>query len=111
LKYCVAELAEHDGHDCPSGSQSCSDSLKLSTADNWLKTNLGPLLSSALFQKDGLLAIVFDEVARMAAATLPCSSSDPLLTRLPAFHLLPAPEHPAPSRQQHWCCSSARQLC
>ena len=55
--------AEHDAHDCPSGGQSCSDSLKLSTADAWLKNNLGPLLSSVLFQKDGLLVIVFDEAA------------------------------------------------
>ena len=39
-----------DAHDC-----------SLSVADNWLKTNIGPLLSSALFQKDGLLLIVFDE--------------------------------------------------
>jgi len=55
--------AEHDVHDCPNGGQSCSDSLKLSTADTWLKINLGPLLSSAQFQKDGLLIIVFDEAA------------------------------------------------
>jgi phosphatidylinositol-3-phosphatase len=40
----------NDGHDCP-----------LSTADNWLKTNLDPLIQSSLFQKDGLLIIVFDE--------------------------------------------------
>ncbi|HEV2491550.1 MAG TPA: alkaline phosphatase family protein, partial [Terriglobia bacterium] len=39
-----------DGHDC-----------SLSTADNWLKSNIGPVLSSALFQKDGLLIVVFDE--------------------------------------------------
>jgi|GEM_PF-792494 len=39
-----------DGHDC-----------SLSTADNWLKSNIGPLLSSALFKKDGLLIVVFDE--------------------------------------------------
>jgi phosphatidylinositol-3-phosphatase len=62
FSYIVAD-AEHDAHDCPSGGQSCSDSLKLSTADAWLKNNLGPLLSSALFQKDGLLVIVFDEAA------------------------------------------------
>ncbi|HXU16122.1 MAG TPA: alkaline phosphatase family protein [Terriglobales bacterium] len=40
----------HDAHD---GS--------LSTADSWLKTNIAPLLSSATFQKDGILIIVFDE--------------------------------------------------
>jgi hypothetical protein len=59
----IVPNAEHDAHDCPSGGQECSDSLKLSTADAWLNTNLGPLLSSPLFQKDGLLVIVFDEAA------------------------------------------------
>ena len=39
-----------DGHDCP-----------LSTADNWLKMNVDPLIQSPTFQKDGLLIIVFDE--------------------------------------------------
>ena len=39
-----------DAHDC-----------SLSVADSWLNTNIGPLISSALFQKDGLLIIVFDE--------------------------------------------------
>ena len=33
----------------------------LSAADNWLKTNIAPLIASATFQKDGLLIIVFDE--------------------------------------------------
>jgi phosphatidylinositol-3-phosphatase len=59
----IVPNAEHDAHDCPAGGQSCSDSLNLSAADNWLKTNLSPLLSSTLFQKDGLLVIVFDEAA------------------------------------------------
>lgn len=59
----IVPNAEHDAHDCPDGSQTCADSLKLSTADNWLKSNVGPLLSSSLFQKDGLLVIVFDEAA------------------------------------------------
>jgi hypothetical protein len=39
-----------DAHDCP-----------LSTADSWLQANLDPLIKSALFQKDGLLIITFDE--------------------------------------------------
>jgi phosphatidylinositol-3-phosphatase len=39
-----------DAHDCG-----------LSTADSWLATNIDPLIHSALFQKDGLLIIVFDE--------------------------------------------------
>ncbi len=42
----------NDAHDC-----------SLSTADNWLKTNIAPLLATAPFQSggDGLLMIVFDE--------------------------------------------------
>jgi acid phosphatase len=40
----------NDAHDCP-----------LSTADAWLKTNIGPLIQSPQFQIDGLLIIVFDE--------------------------------------------------
>jgi phosphatidylinositol-3-phosphatase len=33
----------------------------LAQADYWLKTRIGPLLSNAEFQKDGILIIVFDE--------------------------------------------------
>jgi phosphatidylinositol-3-phosphatase len=40
----------NDAHDCP-----------LSTADTWLKNNIDPLIKSPVFQKDGLLIIVFDE--------------------------------------------------
>jgi phosphatidylinositol-3-phosphatase len=39
-----------DAHNCP-----------LATADNWLKTNLDPVIRSPAFQKDGLLIIIFDE--------------------------------------------------
>jgi phosphatidylinositol-3-phosphatase len=42
----------HDGHDCP-----------LSLADAWLQSNIGPLIGSAQFQRDGLLIILFDEAA------------------------------------------------
>lgn len=40
----------NDAHDCA-----------LTTADNWLKTNIDPLIKSATFQSSGLLIIVFDE--------------------------------------------------
>ncbi|HWR35892.1 MAG TPA: alkaline phosphatase family protein, partial [Clostridia bacterium] len=40
----------NDAHDC-----------SLTTADNWLKTNIAPLLASPQFQQDGLLIITFDE--------------------------------------------------
>ncbi len=33
----------------------------LGQADYWLKTNIAPLIASAVFQKDGILIIVFDE--------------------------------------------------
>lgn len=33
----------------------------LGQADTWLQQNIGPLLSSAAFQSDGILVIVFDE--------------------------------------------------
>lgn len=39
-----------DAHDCG-----------LSTADTWLKNNIDPLIKNAVFQKDGLLVVVFDE--------------------------------------------------
>jgi hypothetical protein len=39
-----------DAHDCP-----------LSTADAWLQANIDPIIQSPVFQKDGLLIIVFDE--------------------------------------------------
>ena len=40
----------NDAHDC-----------SLSTADQWLQTNIDPLVKNATFQRDGLLVIVFDE--------------------------------------------------
>jgi hypothetical protein len=40
----------NDAHDCG-----------LDVADNWLKTNIDPLIKSPQFQKDGLLVIAFDE--------------------------------------------------
>ncbi|MGB2889364.1 MAG: alkaline phosphatase family protein [Candidatus Acidiferrales bacterium] len=40
----------NDAHDCG-----------LDVADGWLQTNIDPLVKSALFQKDGLLIIAFDE--------------------------------------------------
>lgn len=41
-----------DAHDC-----------SLAISDAWLKTHIDPLVKSALFQKDGLLVIAFDESA------------------------------------------------
>ena len=50
----------NNGHDCPSGS-TCTDADKLAATDSWLNTNIAPLLSSALFQQDGLLVVLWDE--------------------------------------------------
>lgn len=59
--YIVPNL-EHDAHDCPGGSSTtCSDGTKLSTADQWLQTNIDPILHSPQFQQDGLLIVWWDE--------------------------------------------------
>ncbi len=42
----------NDAHDCA-----------LSVADTWLQTNIAPLISSTLFQTDGLLIVWWDEAA------------------------------------------------
>lgn len=57
----VVPNAEDDSEDCPGGASSCADSTKLSSADQWLQTNIGPLLSNPDFQQDGLLIIWWDE--------------------------------------------------
>jgi len=57
----VVPNQQHNGHNCPPGTSPCSDALVLKTMDNWLKTNIGPVLSNPAFQKDGILIIVFDE--------------------------------------------------
>jgi len=36
-------------------------SIALDVADQWLQQNMAPSISSAVFQRDGLLIIVFDE--------------------------------------------------
>jgi phosphatidylinositol-3-phosphatase len=56
----VVPNAANDGEDCPGGG-GCSDSIKLSTADQWLQNNIAPLLSNPQFQQDGLLVIWWDE--------------------------------------------------
>jgi phospholipase C len=50
-----------NAHDCPSSNSGCSLSSRLTTADNWLKTNIQPLLSNPSFSANGLLIVVFDE--------------------------------------------------
>jgi len=52
---------QHNAHDCPASIPSCTNADKLAAADNWLKTNIDPLISSAAFRQNGLLVITFDE--------------------------------------------------
>jgi phospholipase C len=52
--------ATHDVSNCPAGI-SCTDSQKMTNADNWLQANVGPLIASSTFQQDGILIILFDE--------------------------------------------------
>jgi acid phosphatase len=49
-----------DAHDCPTGMSTCTDAQKLATADQWLQTNIDPVIKSSVFQ-DSLMVIVFDE--------------------------------------------------
>ena len=52
---------EHDAEDCPGGGSSCSESVKLSTADQWLQSNISPLFSNSAFMQSGVLVIWWDE--------------------------------------------------
>jgi acid phosphatase len=49
-----------DAHDCPAGMSTCSDAQKLAAADQWLRSNIDPVIKSPVFQ-DSLMVIVFDE--------------------------------------------------
>jgi acid phosphatase len=50
----------NDAHNCPAGMNSCPDTQKLAAADQWLSTNIAPLIASSAFQ-NSLLIVVFDE--------------------------------------------------
>jgi phosphatidylinositol-3-phosphatase len=51
---------ENDGHDCPKGIPNCADSDKLAAIDAWIKTNVGPLISSSAFN-NSVLIYTWDE--------------------------------------------------
>jgi hypothetical protein len=61
LVYLLADL-ENDAHDCPAptGGSLCADSVKLAAADQWLQTNLNPLLTNPALA-NSVFIIVFDE--------------------------------------------------
>ncbi len=50
-----------DAHSCPPSNPGCTTADRLSTADRWLQTNIGPVLSNSAFSTGGVLVIVFDE--------------------------------------------------
>ncbi len=55
----------HDAHDCPVGMQSCTEAQKLNAADQFLDSNLTPILALPDFQPGGtgLVFVTFDECA------------------------------------------------
>jgi phosphatidylinositol-3-phosphatase len=55
----VPDLA-NDGHDCPNEAASCTDTQILANVDNWIQTNIGPLINSSAFQ-NSLLVYTWDE--------------------------------------------------
>jgi acid phosphatase len=60
----VIPNAEDDAHSCADGSLTdCALSSRLQTADQWLQSNIAPLLANSSFQQSGLLLITFDESA------------------------------------------------
>lgn len=52
--------SQNDAHDCPGGASSCDDNAKLAAADNWLRSNIDPLVKSPKFG-NSVLIITFDE--------------------------------------------------
>jgi phosphatidylinositol-3-phosphatase len=56
----IAPNVNDDAHKCPTGMTTCTGAQQLAAADQWLSTNIAPLLSSAAFS-NSLLIIVFDE--------------------------------------------------
>jgi len=51
----------NNSHDCPPANPSCTNADKLAAADNWLRTNIDPLLASSPFRQNSLLVITYDE--------------------------------------------------
>jgi hypothetical protein len=49
-----------DAHNCPVGLSTCTSDQMLASADQWLLSNVSPLLASSAFQ-NSLLIITFDE--------------------------------------------------
>jgi phosphatidylinositol-3-phosphatase len=56
----VVPNVNNDAHNCPAGMTTCTSDQMLAAADQWLSTNISPLLASTAFQ-NSLLIVVFDE--------------------------------------------------
>ena len=56
----IVPNANDDAHNCPVGLSTCTSDQMLAAADQWLSTNISPLLASTAFQ-NSLLIVVFDE--------------------------------------------------
>ncbi len=63
----VVPDAEHDAHDCPDGTSTCADTVRLAAADAWLSSNIDPLIKSPAFA-NSVFVIVFDEAFDIDAA-------------------------------------------
>jgi hypothetical protein len=60
----IVPNAQNDAHSCPDGTNtSCTLDSRLQRADQWMQSNIAPLLSDSSFQQSGLLIITFDESA------------------------------------------------
>jgi phosphatidylinositol-3-phosphatase len=55
----VSNLANH-GHDCPHEAGNCTDTDKMGNIDDWVHTNIAPLISSSAFH-DSVLIYTWDE--------------------------------------------------
>lgn len=54
---------EHNGHDCPNGGSACPLSDRLTAADNFLKSNIDPLLQNSAVMANTVVFVLFDESA------------------------------------------------
>jgi len=75
---------EDDAHNCPDDGTSCQDSDKLTHADNWLQTNIQPLLASPAFA-NSVLIITWDE----GVATDTANGGGQVATVLVGAHVRP----------------------
>jgi acid phosphatase len=56
----IAPDVNNDAHDCPGGGTTCADTDKLTAADNWLRTNIDPLIHNPALS-NSVFIITFDE--------------------------------------------------